>query len=83
VRPVFARVLAALVWLPLALAVGIPVAVALRPAEAAQLAPDLLEHARLLQRTAGPEGFRPRGAAAQLARLWPERASSPGPEGSP
>ena len=65
------RVLAGVVllWLPLALAIGLPVAVALRPAEAARRHPHLLERVRLLEGEGGAQGrFRPRGAAAQLAR---------------
>ena len=58
---------AVLVWLPITLAIGVPLAVALRPAEAARLAPHLLERARLLGSDA-----RPRGAAAQLARVLGE-----------
>jgi hypothetical protein len=78
-----ARVLVgvAFVWLPLVLALGIPLGVALRPARAASLAPRFLERARLLERDPDVIGrFRPRGAAAQLAKLCPRGLPIEAPE---
>lgn len=78
-----ARVLVgvAFVWLPLVLALGIPLGVALRPAQAASLAPRLLERARLLERDPDVVGrFRPRGAAAQLTKLCPRGLPIDAPE---
>jgi hypothetical protein len=69
---------AAFVWLPLVLCMGASVGVALRPARAASLAPRLLQRAHLLEPeqmggwpgdTPGAGRLRPRGAAAQLAKL--------------
>jgi hypothetical protein len=64
---------ALLVWAPLSLSLGIPLAVALRPAGASGAAARWLERVRLLEPDAGPGGgHHPRGAAAQLAKLLHE-----------
>jgi hypothetical protein len=66
-----ARALA--LWLPLALAIGVPAWVASDPGRAAAVAERSLTGLRLLGRDA--EGrLEPRGAAAQLARLEPWQA---------